>query len=134
MVRWSEGEPGLVIERQGEGLGLEAHHGVLVPVDDIEIGIGAPHFDLELGPHLGRLGPGEAALSSAKPHQHQLIVLTALELERPPVGPVGHDGITQVGQRQRPMKASRIRGSKVPNDLPEESLQVFHVMASRSGY
>jgi len=67
MIRRSEGEPRLVVERQGKRLGLEAHHGVLIPVDDIQIRIGASHFGLEVGPHRLRLGPGQAALSSAEP-------------------------------------------------------------------
>ena len=132
MARRSEGKPRLMIERQGERLGFEAHHRVLVPVDDLQIRVGAPHFDLELGPHLGRLGSGEPALSGAEPHQYQFVVLTALELERPPVGPVGNDGLSKLGQRQRPMKPGGIRRSKVPNDLLKESLQVVHVIASTS--
>jgi hypothetical protein len=91
-----------------------------------QIRVRAPHFHLELDSDLRRLGSGEATLSGAESHQHQLVVLTALQLERPAVGPVGQDGVMQLAHRQWPMKPIRIRGRKVPNDLPEESLQVGH--------
>ena len=122
-----------MVERQGERLGLEAHHRIRVPVDDLQIRVGAPHFDLELGPHLGRLGPGKAALPGAESHQDQLVVLTALQLERPPVGPVRHNGFTQLGQRQRPVEPGGIRRGKVPNDLPEEALQIRSCAQSPTG-
>jgi hypothetical protein len=127
MARWREGDSRLRVERHGEPLGFQAHHGIAMPMDDVQVGIGAPELGFELSPDLSRLGPGKAALSGAEPHQHQLVIFTALELERPPVGPVGHDRIAKVGQGQRPMKSSGIRRGKVSNDLPEESLQVVHV-------
>jgi len=128
-VRWSEGEAGLVVECERQRLRLEAYHRIAVPLNYFQVGVGAPYFDLELGPHFGRLGAGEAAFSGAEPHQDELVVLGALQLERPSVGPVGHDGLTQLRQRQRPVKSGGIRGSKVPNDLPEEAIQVGHSLS-----
>src|SRR4026209_2912262 len=95
-----------------------------MPLDQIEIGIGAPDLGRELGSELVRLGPGKAALPGAEPHQNQLVVLATFQLKGPAIGPAGDDRLTKVYQREWPVKPCGVGRGKVAHDLPEESLQV----------
>jgi hypothetical protein len=112
------------LERFRHGPGLQADDGVAVKVENPQVRIRAPKLGGEGGADIIRLGSGEASFSGAEPHEHDLILLTALELERSPVGTVGHDRFADLWERQRLVQPGGIRSGQVPHELAEESLEI----------
>ena len=102
----------------------KAHDRVFMELQQAQIGIGASYLYAEQLLDVFGLGDGETALAGTQLHEHQLVVLTTLELERPTVGTIRNDRVPYVSQGQWPAKPRRVGRGEVANELPEESLQV----------
>jgi hypothetical protein len=105
---------------------VQDDHRVLVPVHDRQVWVGIQCFCRELRMNIVRLGAGEPTLSGAQADKNELVVLTGLKLESPPVGPVRKDLLKDLPQRERTPEPGRVGGGQVADHLTEEATQVLH--------
>jgi hypothetical protein len=125
-VRWSKRELLGRIERAGQLVLVQDDDGVLVPVDDRQVGIGTQRFGRKRRMNIVRLRAGEPALAGAQANENELVVLAGLELQSPTVGPVRKDRPTDLAQRERTPKPGRVGGCQVADHLTEKATQVLH--------
>jgi hypothetical protein len=73
-----------------------------------------------------RLHAGEPTLAGAQADENELVVLAGLESERPTVGSVRKDRLTDLAQRERAPEPGRVGRRQVADDLTEKATQVLH--------
>jgi hypothetical protein len=120
----SELEIRLGVEYAGHCSRVQRQLYLLVPFKDAQVGIRASQLGLELRLSCTRVGVSQATFSGAKAHECKLVVLTTLDLQGAPVGAIGDDGVTNVGNREGTPEPCRIRSGKSHHNLTEETLQV----------
>jgi hypothetical protein len=84
------------IQYKSQRLRVEGHHSRLVSLYDGEVRVRAGDLLSEGNPQLVRLNVDQPPLPGAQAHQHELVILTALQLKRAPVGPIGNNVIPDV--------------------------------------
>ena len=98
--RRREGELGLVPQRPCNGSLIQCDRRIRVQLHQGEIGVRGAELGLECGSRLIRAGVCQPSFARAEPHQKQLVVLAALELECATVSSVRENGAANITERE----------------------------------
>lgn len=86
--RWREGELRSGVQRFCHWSGSKADDGILMELQEAQVGIRASHLHSEQLLDILRLGYGETAVARTELHQNELVILAALELKGATIGAV----------------------------------------------
>jgi hypothetical protein len=126
LIGGSIGAAGFRIQYACEMRLAEPELSVGMTESNCQVRIGAEGLGSKLRVYLRWLRLTVSSLTRTEAKEGQLIVLTALELECAPIGPVRNDDVAELPDLKRRAQPAGVKSHQVANDLLEQSSQIFH--------